>query len=223
MKAHSVVLILCCISTAGQAPKTVQPSQSADKTISIKSNPDAHVSEQELVKLFAKTCPNYRFVGDADKSDYTLATAVKSEDGSGHAIAIYDKAGMIIRWTTSRLSTAVSEICYALDTATVIEVVDMENFMQTEDARNAPSRPGVAGISDAIHGRRNTHTDNTTLNVIANGEHALLDCYEHHKGCTTMSPGKYYGEVDGNSIWIDYEMPISHEPKRVHYVIAGGW
>jgi len=223
MKVLNSALLLCCIAALGQAPNAPHPSQSTNKTILLKQTPDSRVSEQDLSKLFSKTCPNYSISSGADKHDYVLVTSVKTEDGTGRAIAVYDKDGMMIRWTGSRPSTAVKEICYALDAATVVEVVDMDNFTQTSDLRTAPSQPGLAGVADAIHGRRNTHTDNASLNIIANGERALLDCYEHHKGCTTIGPGKYYGEIDGNSIWIDYEMPITHEPRRNHYVIAGGW
>jgi hypothetical protein len=68
-----------------------------------------------------------------------------------------------------------------------------------------------------------TLTDTSTIHVIVNGERALLDCYEHRKGCTTMGPGKYHEELDGESIWVDYQLPLTHKTVRNHYVIAGGW
>jgi len=191
------------------------------KTILLNLDSTSHVSEQDLAKLFSKTCPNYAVTSHAEKYDYVLETS----SGTGEILetSVYDSGGTLIRWSGARPSLAVKEICYALDTATLIEIVDTNNLTQSSDLRDAPSRPGIAGIADAIHGRRNTLTDNASLNIIANGEHALIDCYEHHKGCTTIGPGKYYAEIDGDSLWIDYEMPITHESKRNHYVVAGSW
>ncbi len=70
---------------------------------------------------------------------------------------------------------------------------------------------------------RRTHTDTSKIYVIVNGEHALLDCYEHRTGCTTIGPGKHYGQSDGGSIWINYRTPLTHKPLRNHYAIAGSW
>jgi hypothetical protein len=38
-----------------------------------------------------------------------------------------------------------------------------------------------------------------------------------------MGPGKYHEELDGESIWVDYQLPLTHKTVRNHYVIAGGW
>jgi hypothetical protein len=224
MKMLGFVLLICCATALCQRQNVPTASPNTNRVIFLKQAKDSHVTEQDLSKLFLKTCPDYSISSSAQKYDFVLATATYDKGGVlSRSTAIYDKGGVLIRSTGARPSTAVKEICDALDSATLIEVVDMNNFTQTSDGRGAPLRSGIAGVADALHGRRNTLTDNASLNIVAHGEHALLDCYEHHKGCTTIAPGKYYGEIDGDSIWIDYEMPITHEAKRNHYVIAGGW
>jgi len=78
------------------------------------------------------------------------------------------------------------------------------------------------------YGEKNS-TDAATIAVIVNGEHALLDCFERRKGCITVGPGKYYGELDFASghgvggIWIAFEVPLTHQQVRDHYKIAGSW
>ncbi|HTU43097.1 MAG TPA: hypothetical protein VMF10_15420 [Candidatus Aquilonibacter sp.] len=42
-------------------------------------------------------------------------------------------------------------------------------------------------------------TDTSSIYVVVNGEHALLDCYERRTRCATMGPDKYYGELEGAS------------------------
>lgn len=80
----------------------------------------------------------------------------------------------------------------------------------------------MAAVVNSATGRR-THTDTSNIYVIVNGEHALLDCYERRTGCATIGPGKYYGEQNGDGIWVSYRMPITHESMRNHYKIAGSW
>ena len=80
----------------------------------------------------------------------------------------------------------------------------------------------VAAIVNDSTGRR-THTDTASIYVVVNGEHALLDCYERRTGCATIKAGTYYGERDGDGIWLNYQMPITHKPMRNHYKIAGSW
>jgi len=169
-----------------------------------------------LSKKFKSDCPKYDITSDQNHFDYSIVT--------GHGLAVYDKSGQIVSWSdASSLSSQIKDICWSLETATVVEVVDADNLTQTSDLRGAPPAGGIAGVANEIAGRRRTHTDNATLDVIAKGEHAVLDCYEHHKGCTTIAAGKYYAAIYDGSIWISYEMPITHEHKRNHYVIAGSW
>jgi hypothetical protein len=77
----------------------------------------------------------------------------------------------------------------------------------------------------SIHGRKVTHTDAATMKVIINGEHAYMDCYEHHKGCTPIAPGLYNGELEGKKggVWVEYNMPLTHKLMRQHYIVAGSW
>jgi hypothetical protein len=223
MKLVGFVLLIFYANTVGQMQLAPPTAQTANRTVLLKHGLESDLAEQDISRLIAKNCHHLSISSTASNFDYVLVTASNTKSGTGRIASIYDKNGILIHSSGSRPSTAVKEICDALDLAVLIEVVDTNNLVQTSDLRNAPSQPGIAGITDAIHGRRNTHTDNATLSVIANGEHALLDCYEHHKGCTTIAPGKYYAEIEGGSMWIDYEMPITHEPKRNHYVLAGGW
>ena len=87
--------------------------------------------------------------------------------------------------------------------------------------RSVTTVGSVGAIVSGPMGRR-THTGTANIYVIVNGEHALLDCYER-AGCATIVPGKYYGERDGDGIWISYQMPVTHKPARDHYKIAGSW
>ena len=109
-----------------------------------------------------------------------------------------------------------------MEKSIAFEVVDTDNLTLTSDVRGDTSH-GIGGaVATSLTGRR-THTDAMTMYAIIKGEHALLDCYEHHSGCATIAPGKYYGEQDGDGIWVDYRMPVTHKPERNHYQIAGSW
>jgi hypothetical protein len=79
----------------------------------------------------------------------------------------------------------------------------------------------VASDGNAYIGR--TQIDESSIYVIVNGEHALLDCYERRTGCSTIGPGRYYGELKGDGIWVSYRMPITHQPIHNHYKLAGSW
>jgi hypothetical protein len=201
----TLVLVLC----------QATPSHEVTKSVLLKAPAGSEKYVGAIMKKFRDYCPGYVLSTTAENFDFTLVAIP--------GMAVYDRDGRIVRWSdASILSNQVKDICEALDTATLIDVVDVDNLTQSSDLRGAPVQ-GAPGVAEAIAGRRRTHTDNTTLNIIANGEHALLDCYEHHKGCTTIAPGKYYGEVLNDSIWIEYDMPITHEHMRNHYVIAGSW
>jgi hypothetical protein len=100
--------------------------------------------------------------------------------------------------------------------------VDTNTLTLSTDARGDTSGGAANAVVNSLTGRR-THTDAMSIYVIVNGEHALLDCYERRTGCATIAPGKYYGQLKANSIWIDYEMPLTHKPMRNHYKLAGSW
>jgi hypothetical protein len=191
-----------------------------DNPRSIALTDKSQVEPKDLSKSFQKEC-GVSVTNDVGKSDYTLE-AIKKVDpsnngNSGFYFTLFDHDGKIVRSTsTALLGNAVKDTCRAIKNGVVVEVVDTENLTQSIDAR------GNGGIVPALTGRQ-THTDTATLNVIVKGEHATLDCYEHRTGCTTIGPGKYYGEFDGESLWIDYEMPLTHKAVRNHYKIAGSW
>jgi hypothetical protein len=157
------------------------------------------------------------------KSDYTLG-AIKKIDKTNPRdpqdifdLTLFGPDGKIFRSTsTPSLGGAVKLVCRAIRTAVIVEVVEAQNLTQSVDMRAS------GGIIPALMGRI-THTDTATIQVIVNGEHAFLDCYEHRTGCATIGPGKYYGELDGGSIWVNYEIPLTHKAARNHYVIAGNW
>lgn len=50
------------------------------------------------------------------------------------------------------------------------------------------------GLGGAIAGSRTFATANLTRAII-NGDHALLRCYEHHKGCNSLGAGIYDAEM----------------------------
>jgi hypothetical protein len=165
---------------------------------------------------------------DAAKSDYTLdATKRKSGEGGiwgkSFYLTLLDRDGVtFIAASDQYLGKAAKDVCHAIKTSVSVEVVDTETLTQSQDARGDTSGGVVGTIVNSTTGRR-THTDTSKIYVIVSGEHALLDCYEHRTGCTTIAPGKYYGQFDGGSIWINYQMPLTHKPLRNHYVIAGSW
>jgi hypothetical protein len=174
-----------------------------------------------------KECRNIDVINDRNKSDFTLeAITHKRSDaawGTDWDVTLFDHEGTMIRSVTMpSLDDAVKTLCRALDTVVVVEVVDPENLMQSVDLRGAGT--ALPGFINTVTGRR-THTDATSMAVIVKGEHALLDCFEHRKGCVPIGPGKYYGEFDPDkrSIWVNHDIPLTHDHVRDHYVIAGSW
>lgn len=79
-----------------------------------------------------------------------------------------------------------------------------------------------AGLFGAIAGTKTTDVV-FMVNVVIDGEHARLKCYEQHKGCSPLGSGDYEGELDGNSLWISQQIPITHKIVRDHWKIAGSW
>jgi hypothetical protein len=200
-------------------------AQDAPKGIALTNK--SNVPPKDILKALQKECPNVSFTNGAT-SDYTLEAIKKTDPverggDSTFDLTLFDRDGKTFRNTSTRtLGNAVKDICHAIKKAVIVEVVDTQNLTQSEDVRGVPN----SGILNelGITGR-STHTDASTMRVIVNGEHAVLDCFEHRKGCITIGPGKYYGELDadGRSIWVNVEIPLSHKPARDHYVIAGSW
>jgi hypothetical protein len=203
-------------------------AQKAPKSIALTDK--SNIPSEDVSKSLMKGCPNVSITSDATKSDYTLeAIRKKARQGLGilpevsFALTLFDHDGQVVRGaSTDTLGSAVKELCHAIKTSVPFEVVDTQNLTQSSDARGDTRGGLAAAIVNGSTGRR-THTDSSTINVIVNGEHALLDCYERRTGCATLGPGKYYGEFRGDGIWVDYRMPVTHEPVRSHYKIAGSW
>jgi len=188
-----------------------------------------------MLKVLQKECPNVSITNDVTKSDYTLEAIKKTSTTAQRGIdesfdlTLLDRTGKTLRNTsTLSLGNAVKDVCHTIKTGVIVEVVDTQNLTQSVDARGAGNPATLAGAITNATGRR-TLTDTSTIAVIVNGEHALLDCFERRMGCITIGPGKYYGELDFGSIhgvggiWIQFEMPLTHQQLRDHYKIAGSW
>lgn len=211
-----VVLLAAILATAQDAPKSISLTGKSD------------VPAKDLLKALRKACPNVGITNDVTKSDYTLE-ALKEETQRGYGLnpddrfdlTLLDRDGKTIRSTsTASLASAAKDICHAMKTSVIVEVVDTQNLMQSSDTRGDTSGGAVGTVVSGLTGRR-THTDTSTIFVIVNGEHALLDCYERRTGCATVAPGKYYAEQEGDGIWVSYQMPVTHKQLRNHYKIAG--
>lgn len=206
------------------------PMAAQDTPKSIALTDKSNIPGEDISKSLRKGCPNTSITTDATKSDYTLeAIRRKSRQGLrivpdvSFDLTLFDRDGRTFRGaSTDSLGSAVKDLCRAIKTSVLVEVVDTQNLTQSSDTRGDTSGGAVGAIVNSTTGRR-THTDASTIYVIVNGEHALLDCYERRTGCSTIGPGKYYGERDGDGIWVNYQMPITHTPVRNHYKIAGSW
>jgi hypothetical protein len=162
-------LVCTVLLSAQDAPK---------KTIAlIKSNvPD-------IEKRLQKECPNVSITGDVGKSDFTLeAMKTRTPWGIGiehtdkFGLTLFDHEGNIFSATSdTSLRQTLKDLCRALRTShVVVEVVDTKTLTESVDARG--EGPGVvAAAVNSATGRR-THTDTSSIYVIVNGEHALLDC-----------------------------------------------
>jgi hypothetical protein len=218
-------MVLALLTLAG-AQSTAPNQQATTQPKSVALTDKSNVPPSDILKELRKGCPNVGITNARATSDYTLEVNNKPDptasgsagyQGTVFALILLDRDGKILRSTlTPSLGNAVKDVCHAINTAVIVEVVEAQNLTQSVDVR------GSGRIIPALTGRR-THTDTATISVIVNGEHALLDCYEHATGCATIRPGKYYGELDGGSVWVNYEVPLTHEVVRNHYVIAGSW
>jgi len=218
LKLFVTLVMLCAIPT---------PAQDIPKSIALTDK--SNISVTHILKSLRKECPNVSIGSDATKSDYTLE-AIETSTREGIRIVVqrafdltlFDRDGITVSSaSTDSLASSVNVLCHAIKISVPIEVVDTQNLTQSSDTRDEWN--GLVGtIVNSTTGRR-THTDASTISIIVNGEHALLDCYERRIGCTTIGPGKYYGEREGNGIWVSFRMPVTHKPVRNHYKIAGSW
>jgi hypothetical protein len=203
-------------------------TQDAPKTIALTNK--SNIPAEDISKSLRKGCPNVSIPNNATKIDYTLeAIKKKARQGIGilpevsFELTLFDGDGQTVRTaSTDSLGGGVKTLCHAIRTSEMVEVVDTQNLTQSSDTRGDTSGGVVGAIVNSNTGRR-THTDASTIYVIVNGEHALLDCYERRTGCATIGPGKYYAEHEGDGLWVSFQMPITHEQRRSHYRIAGSW
>jgi hypothetical protein len=217
-KSFAWLALLCAIPLSAQdTPKIIALTENSD------------VPANDISRVLTKECPNIGIASDRTKSDYTLEAiktrtrpALSIEHVSEFDLTLFDRDGNTFSSESDEsLKHVVKDMCRAIKTSVPVEVVDTKTLTQSADVRG--EGPGVlAAAVNSATGRR-THTDSSSIFVIVNGEHALLDCYEHRTGCATISPGKYYGERSGDGIWVSYRMPITHKPMRNHYKIAGAW
>jgi hypothetical protein len=203
-------------------------AQTTPKSIALTGR--SNVSSGDILKSMRSRCPNVSIVDEAANSDYALdAIRTKARQPLGIVpevsfdLTLFDHDGRTFySASTESLGGAVKGLCHAIKTFLMVDVVDTENLTQSTDVRGDTSGGAARAVVNATTGRR-THTDSTTIKVIVNGEHALMDCYERSTGCATLGPGKYYGELRGDGIWLTYRMPLTHEQVRNHYKIAGSW
>ncbi|HEY6342145.1 MAG TPA: hypothetical protein VIY49_11685 [Bryobacteraceae bacterium] len=99
--------------------------------------------------------------------------------------------------------------------------IKLEVVAPSEDRSVKTRAPGLVG---AIAGARTTDVV-FMVNVLINGDHARLKCYENHRGCTAVGPGIYDAEIDekNGDIWINIVIPVSHRIVRDHWRVAGTW
>jgi hypothetical protein len=219
LKLFVCIVVFWAFPTAAQdTPKTVALTE--------KSN----IPAEEISKSLRKGCPGVSIADNATKSDYTLE-AIKKKVREGLKIVpevsfdltLFDRDGQTVSTaSTGSLGSGVKTLCHAIRTSVIVEVVDTQNLTLSSDTRGDTSGGMLGTIVNSNTGRR-THTDASTIYVIVNGEHALLDCYERRTGCATIGPGKYYAEHEGDGLWVNFRMPLTHEQRRNHYRIAGGW
>jgi hypothetical protein len=206
---------------------TLLSAQGIPKTITLADN--STVPIEKILKAMPKEYRNISIKSGPNKSDYTLEAFETATRSGLHIqvdhefdLTLFDPDRIAVSSVSDEsLGHAMKVVCHAIKTSVPVEVVDTNNLTQSVDARG--EGPGVvAAVVNSATGRT-THTDTASIYVIVKGEHALLDCYERRTGCTTIGPGKYYGERSGDGIWVSYRMPITHKPVRNHYKIAGGW
>jgi hypothetical protein len=193
----SLILLSAIPVAAQETPKSI--ALTAKSTIPL----------NQILKPLHKECPNVSIMNDITKSDYTLEATEGHDDqhaSDSFDLTLFDREGRTLRSTSTMfLGNAVRDLCRAIKASVILEVVDTQNMTQSREAREA-------------------RTDTSSIYVIVNGEHAVLDCDERHTGCATVGAGKYYGEKDGSDgIWVSFQMPLTHEQIRNHYKVAGSW
>jgi hypothetical protein len=226
MKGASLGNMKCLVLLMAVAALAFGQTQS----IALRTISDVPVTS--IMNALKKTCTNVNFVNVA-QSDYSFEV-IKTQEKWGRemfshtfSLTIFDHHGKTINIKAESAYDAVTAMCqvYGWDSksATTIDVVDTSNLTQSVDARGSDGGLGLAGaIVNATTGRT-THTDSSWMKVKVNGENAWMDCYERHKGCSTIAPGHYFGKVKGGNIWLAFVMPVTHRLVRNHYKVVGSW
>lgn len=116
-----------------------------------------------------------------------------------------------------------------------VEVVDQPEGMQG-------SGEGGGAVGAAVG--NGVITDASTMRVIVNGEHVILECDEHRHPCHFLGIGTYDGELETHpthpkskvwekyvgggqpkdpDLWIHYIGPNDHVDIREHWKVDGSW
>lgn len=214
MKASKIEVIMLFALVFALPLQAAQNSTRKSPTVAIVVSVDDSDQIANVMARLQKDCRSVKLTTNGKEADYELNISVLKKidnDVLPHRtrvffnFTVFDSDQNTLR-TISRtyLPTAAKEVCAFLNSIVVVEIVDGLKLTGTFAGKEA-------------------HTDNATLTVVINGEHALLDCDEHRAGCTTIGPGKYYGELTGKSVWINAKVPLTHQDVRDHYIIAGSW
>jgi hypothetical protein len=92
--------------------------QSTPKLIALTDNSD--VPDKDISKSLRKVCPNVSITKDVTKSDYTLEAIAGIFN-----LTLFDRDGKTVRSSTALdLDKVVKDICRAIQTAVIVEVVD---------------------------------------------------------------------------------------------------
>jgi len=170
LKSFACLAWLCAILLSAQdTPRTIALTH------------ESNVPAGDIGKGLQRECPNVGFTTDLAKADYTLEVIHgRKRSGLEHVnefdLTLFDRDGNTFSaMSDESLSHTLKDLCHAIKTFVMIEVVDTNNLTQSVDVRG--EGPGAVGaVVNSATGRR-THTDSSSIYVIFNGEHALLDCY----------------------------------------------
>jgi hypothetical protein len=188
----TVLGLIALLAMIGPMPSL---AQNATKLIYLSET--SSIGVNDMAKYFQKDCPNTSFTTDKARNDYILEASESTstvQNGSSEPqyvktndLVLFDRDHLLVRASsTSNLSNAVKDLCHAIKNSILIQVVDSQTMTESLDVRGVSGGSGVSGLVGTIvndtTGRR-THTDNSILYVLANGERAILDCYERMKGC----------------------------------------
>jgi hypothetical protein len=109
----------------------------------------SNVSTQDLLKSLEKECPNVSITTAVTKSDYTLEAIKKTtrpglgiEHVNEFYLTLFDRDGNTFSTVSdTSLSHTLKELCHAIKTSVMFEVVDTKTLTQSTDVRG--EGPGV--------------------------------------------------------------------------------